>query len=401
MRGQAPSVYPPQTMPSVSYTPPASPQGNLYTVPFGSSGNLTSTVGSTYIVDNSPGYCGIAFTMVSPGTGSVLFEGTFDGANWFGATMRRTTNNGYVQTTTGTDNYLGSIAGMQAFRARVTQPGATAGSIMGTLQRTQHTLEGIEVGSPDEFYLSVASNKVAGHRIVNKFGRNPNITIAGTPADIWNGGGAYQGFPTGVSGQLRVFSNLSGDAAAGFGARTLTVFGLDPNYNEQSEQFTLNGTNPVTGNRAFVRVHTSSVNSAGASGQNLGEITCQLIPPNQSATFFRMPTGTNQTYCSAYTVPAGKTAYIQQIYASLNRGSGIGVPANREADIAIYTRTFGGVFRLRRPSAVNNNSALDYSIVGGLAMSEKTDLIIRCTSATSDGSNLDISAGYDMVLVDS
>ena len=66
-----------------------------------------------------------------------------------------------------------------------------------------------------------------------------------------------------------------------------------------------------------------------------------------------LPQRLNQTLNSAYTVPAGKTAYVQQISASLNRGTGVGVPTNREADICLYSRTFSGVFRTRRPSAIS------------------------------------------------
>jgi len=40
---------------------------------------------------------------------------------------------------------------------------------------------------------------------------------------------------------------------------------------------------------------------------------------------------------------------------------------------------------------------MDDVIYGGIAMTEKTDLIIRCTSASAN--NLDVSAGYDLILI--
>lgn len=313
--------------------------------------------------------------------------------------MRRTINNGYVQFGTGLDNYIGSVAGMRSFRARVISSGAFSGSIAGTTQRFQHTLEGIEVGPPGDFFTSVVAGDVAGYAVVNKFGRNPNISPSNVPADVWNGGGAYPGFPVGVTGLVRLSSNQTGDAALGFGARTVNIIGLDQNFNIQNEGFTLNGLTPVTGTRNFTRVHTASVQTAGLSGANLGEITCQHIPPNQADVFFRMPTGTAQTYVGAYTVPAGKTAYLKQFSASLNRGTGIGAPTSREADICLYARVFSGVFRQRRPSNLSNNAPLDSTILGGLMFPEKTDITVRCTAVATD-TTVDLSSSFDMVLID-
>lgn len=364
---------------------------------FGSSGNLSQALGSIVTVSNADGYAGATFTLTCPSGSMVALEATYDGFNWFSTTFRRIGNDGYIQQTSGVDSYIGSIAGAQSFRARVIQSGFTTGTLIGSLQRYVSTLEGIENGPPNDFWLNVAENKVAGYDQVNKFGRNPDINIATVPEDIWNGGGIYAGFPVNVFERVRVTSNATGDSGTGFGARTITIFGLDAGFNPQSETLTLAGLVPVTGVGTYSRVNAAYTVTAGASGANLGELTCQHVTTTADV-FFRMPTGTNQTYVSAYTVPAGKSAYIRAFHATVNRGFGTGALVAREADIALAVRPSGSVFRLRRPTNLSTYSPLDYSIEGGLQIPEKSDIVIRCLSASTDAT--DISCGYDMVVVD-
>lgn len=364
-----------------------------YMATFGASGNINNISGSTVVIQNDGSFAGIAFTMTIPLSGEISFESTFDNFNWTSCTLRRTASDGYIRkTNVFYDSYIGSIAGARAFRVRVSQSGFNTGSIIGTLQKYVNTLEGIENGAPNDFETNLVEGKVAGYSIVNKFGRNSDIDTSSVPEDIWNGGGVYAGFPTGTTGEtLVVFSNSASDTALGIGARTIRVAGLDQNYNSQTELFVLNGLTPVTGTKLFTRAHSASVLTAGSNDFNIGNISVRHSITTSNLFMFT-PIGTNQSNVAGYTVPAGKTAYMRKIFGSIRGGTSATV------DGSIWLREFGAAPRLRRPFSFSTNAQLNDVVYGGLVFNAKTDIQIRITSASVN--NLDVTAGYDLILVD-
>ena len=77
---------------------------------------------------------------------------------------------------------------------------------------------------------------------VNKFGRNTDVDSAAAE-DVWDGGGIWVA-PTAA----RVHNLVSADAAddaAGTGAQTVLVTGLDGTWTETSETVTMDGITPV------------------------------------------------------------------------------------------------------------------------------------------------------------
>lgn len=238
--------------------------------------------------------------------------------------------------------------------------------------------------------IAVAEGLVDGWLIVNKAGRNPDIDTATIPEDIWNGGGTYTGFPDNAE-TVEVFSSDANDNAAGTGARTVRLTGLDANWRIYAETVTLNGTTPVVTTGTFRRVHTASVISAGSGGVNAGTITARQSTTT-SAVFLVMAVGINQTNVGAYTVPAGYTAYLPRLQGSIR--SGVTAAA---VDGYIWTRAFGQTFRARRPFTVNTQDRLWDEIVGGLVFTEKSDIVMRIVAASSN--NLDVVINFDLILV--
>jgi hypothetical protein len=45
--------------------------------------------------------------------------------------------------------------------------------------------------SNKDFLIEVAKGNVAGHAIVNKFGRNPDVDTGTDPEDVWTQGGVW------------------------------------------------------------------------------------------------------------------------------------------------------------------------------------------------------------------
>ena len=83
------------------------------------------------------------------------------------------------------------------------------------------------VGNLTEQNINIARGLVRGASVIHKFGRNPNV--GGAPETIWEQGGVYTYLT--VASTVYVSGADAQDSAAGTGARTVTVQGLDANYN--------------------------------------------------------------------------------------------------------------------------------------------------------------------------
>lgn len=237
----------------------------------------------------------------------------------------------------------------------------------------------------------IAAGLVDGYSSVNKYGRNTDVDTGTVPEDLWGGGGLYTGFPVSDSEPIEALSSSAADAAAGTGLRTVVIQGLNADWVETSETITLNGTTPVQSVNTYRRVHTMRGMTAGSGAANAGTITIRHAT-TEANVFLIMQIGTNQTNCAAYTVPAGKTAYLLSSVGTL-RGSTSGT-----ADCCFAIRGFGGVFRQRRPFTLSAAYEHSDQLSIPIAIAEKTDIIIRCTAASTN--NLELAAGYDLTLVE-
>lgn len=256
---------------------------------------------------------------------------------------------------------------------------------------------GLEV-EPGNVPLDVEIDIVAGHypgySIVNKFGYNPAVGSASVPEDVWGGSAIYSGFPNTTLETVSAVSSSANDTAAGTGARQLRITGLDGNYNVASEVITLNGLTPAASVGTYRRVHSAQVVSVGSGGVNAGVVTVRHTTTTANV-FLDIVVGRNQSNASAYTVPAGYTAYLRQLHAAVR---GIGQPSSVVTiEGGIWTRAFESPFRLRRPFIMSDRFRLTDTLYGGLIFTEKSDIVIRITACSE--TNAAVNAGYDLLLV--
>ena len=232
--------------------------------------------------------------------------------------------------------------------------------------------------------------QIDGRFVINKFGRNPDIDTGSLPEDIWDAGGVYTGFPTGSAEALRITSSSAADAAAGTGARTVRIYGLDGNYAQINEDVTLNGTSNVVTTQTFLRVYRALVATAGSGLTNAGDITIRHNVTTGNI-FSLMLAGKGQAEQANYTIPAGFTGYMVGYSASM-----FDITSNN-AELAIFTRDFGGAVRLRSPFVISETAGLSRERYRGLQFNEKTDLTFRCYEIVN--SNGDVTVSWDMLLV--
>lgn len=146
---------------------------------------------------------------------------------------------------------------------------------------------------------------------VHKFGLN--LTTASGDA-IWEPGGAYPYLTyTGTALAMRVKAGgNAADTAAGTGARTVTIQGLDGAFAIASETVTLDGANASAATTTtFSRVLRAFVTTAGSGRVNAAAI--DIEDSAGGATYARIIAGESQSQLGFLTVPAGYKGFLTQI----------------------------------------------------------------------------------------
>ena len=236
----------------------------------------------------------------------------------------------------------------------------------------------------------ISEGKVLKTSYIHKFGRNPSI--GGAPETIWMQGGVYT-YLTSPS-TVYVSSDNGNDTAGGTGARTVTVQGLDVNYNSVEETLTVGGSVSTV---EFLRVFRAFVVEAGSVGTNVGEVLVSTGAGGGGTVLADIGTigtgstfGLGQTQLSLYTIPANCTGYL----TTWNVGVGT---YNSSATVSLYTRVYdngNSGFRTRDIMDVPGGyHTRKYDIP--IHIPEKTDIEIRAIAST--GST--ISSSFDLITV--
>jgi hypothetical protein len=237
-------------------------------------------------------------------------------------------------------------------------------------------------GTYEPFELQVARNQIDGHSAVTIFGYNGDIDQ--TEESVWPDGGTVP-HPT-VASVLDIVSTSTDDDAAGTGARTLFIEGLDGDYNVVNETVILDGTTVVETVNSYLYVNQFYVATAGDGGANAGEITAKV-----STTLYDLiAVGYNQRTTAHYCVPAGYTAYLTEGVITSGQASG-------STSITAFLKQHGpdGILRVVAISTLNNGS-IQYDFAYPIAITEKS-----CFGASAIGSanNNSVSAFFNFVLI--
>lgn len=245
-------------------------------------------------------------------------------------------------------------------------------------------------GVTEPFFLQLARGQIPGHRVVVRAGINFDLDTPGV-ASIWDQGGLYV-YPAAAT-LMTLSSTSAADTAAGTGARTVLVTGLDANYAEIQETVTLNGLTAVATVNQFLRIFGATVLTAGSGGTAAGSIYVGtgVVTAGVPATIYAKVTlGFNTTQMSQYTVPAGYTAYLADVSVSA-----IASAVNQSTLLSFRVRPFGGIFSRSGSLVVNGGLVnIEYAVPRGFP--EKMD--IDGVAGTSD-TNVVITAATRFILV--
>lgn len=173
---------------------------------------------------------------------------------------------------------------------------------------------------------------------INKFGHNLDIDT-NVEEDIWSYGGTRVYFNTAEN--FNIASSSINDISAGSGARTITIQGLDSDYNYQAENITLNGTTNVPTVNQYIEVWRARVlTSGGVNNANLCDGNINITGVTSGNVIAQIPIGANITQQTHFTIPAGYTGYFIHRELSVFRAPGTGGGA-REGEIYYKYKPFG------------------------------------------------------------
>lgn len=132
---------------------------------------------------------------------------------------------------------------------------------------------------------------------------------------------------------LDVTSSSANDAAAGTGARTATLYGLDSNFDPLTETITLNGQTIVTSTKAFRRIFEIVVDTAGTGLKNAGDLYVVKtgtggsytggVPGTLTSACIKAYAGDNFGLSGMWTAPRGKTYKMSGIILSARAQNGV------------------------------------------------------------------------------
>jgi len=154
----------------------------------------------------------------------------------------------------------------------------------------------------DAIALGIAGS---GARLLN---RNCSVTINNQTRNAWGyGATANIHYPT-TAVACEIISSSAADAAAGTGARTVYVEGLNASFALISETAILNGTNAVALTNSYYRILDVRVLTAGSGTLNAGRIDVRKVSGSNvmgsvQASYSRMDS-------LSYTCPAGRRAFV-------------------------------------------------------------------------------------------
>jgi len=242
-----------------------------------------------------------------------------------------------------------------------------------------------------DFMLEISRGNVSGMTHINKFGRNTAVASGGTE-EIWDGSAAYV-FP-GTALMTKLSQTADQEAMRG---ATIEVQGLDASWDLVTQAKALDAsltTTAVTLDTPLIRAFRVKV-----LANVVGDSPIRLHNDAENQDYAIVGIGNNQTLMAIYTIPNGKTGFMTNYYAQVNKGGGVPTTMNismwatdNENSYAKQLKHFLGI-----SADLDTDGYWQHFFKPYVRFTEKTDVYLTATTA---GAAVDVSGGFDIILVD-
>lgn len=163
----------------------------------------------------------------------------------------------------------------------------------------------------------VARGLRQGHSIWNKFGYNADVDT-GTEEVVATWGGAFQYLTSGET--LNISSTDATDDLASTGAQKIIIYGVDSNWNPQTEVIEMDGTTIVTTATSWIGISRMAVHTASTTKANAGIITATSSVSGY--TLGQIPDGDGTSQQSIFYVPADHQALADWLLVNVRKLAG-------------------------------------------------------------------------------
>lgn len=250
-------------------------------------------------------------------------------------------------------------------------------------------------GAFEPFELQVARNQIYGHTPYFRFGWANSIgTTPQTITTAVTAGSAYV-YPAAAT-VMEVSSSSANDTAAGTGARTILVVGLDANYNSISETVTLNGQTAVNTVNSYLRITYTELLTTGSGNGIAGTLyigTGALTAGVPAVIYWQMEATYNNFSFAGFTVPAGYTAYITS-YTITSQST----TANLNVSAGLYLYEYGKTnAEIQSTARMGSSGSFDRHFDFPYAVAEKTDVQLRAWASTGGAVNVTGEIQYVLI----
>ena len=250
-----------------------------------------------------------------------------------------------------------------------------------------------------DYNLEIAKGNIPGHTYVHKFGEAGDIDTADGFCDIWDGCSTISGITKITSYTYSSSADIDSLVSSGaLDAVDIEIQGLDSSWNLVSQEITLNGQTRVALDTDLIRVFR--MKNIGATALT-GDVFCYVngggltagVQDTEADIRSIIQRGNEQTLMAIYTIPNGKTGYLDQFYSS------IASKITQASHVHLFVRPTGGVFQIKNSGSVSSAGTSHamhlYKVPERLAA--KSDIVLRADSSVNNGV---VSGGFDTTLVD-
>lgn len=194
--------------------------------------------------------------------------------------------------------------------------------------------------------IEVVKGHKTGHSIVHKYGTGTLTTTMSVVTQT----GAYQ-VPT-TAQSLEFVSDSANDAAAGTGAREITVIGLNASWEEKTCVINTNGLTAVPIPIDLIRVYRWYVSKSGTyatsiTASHAGNLTIRGAGGGTVwDTIPVAPLPYGQSVIGAYTIPKGKTGYVLSKIAFVDTAKTADIYLFRRDNADTVAAPYTGIMRI-------------------------------------------------------
>lgn len=214
-----------------------------------------------------------------------------------------------------------------------------------------------------------SKGSITGHETLRKFGSNSAVPTTG---EFLEAGGTLTAprLPTSAV-TVEIVAADAADDAAGAGAQTVVIEGLDANFAVQTDTISLAGAGTSTATtNTYIRVFRAYVATVGTYGvANTGLLTIQEAG---GGTFFQILAGRGRSQIAHYCVPAGYGYFIKDVHLIVDAAQPGNVYFWKLPDADDVTTPFSGKQLLQPYEGVSGQ--VDFEYTPEIYIPEKTDI---------------------------